>query len=104
MSRIDKGPIEKEPAGPPPPQHARLVRGARRRITEQRLSAESAVTEEAEEIAGAILASADPAAAEDERASIARRADEIREISRRLVRNLTRKPFRSFAGLPEGGV
>src|SRR5579883_2521869 len=28
----------------------------------------------------------------------------VREISRRLVRNLTRAPFRSFAGAPEGAV
>ena len=28
----------------------------------------------------------------------------MREIARRLVRNLTRAPFRSFAGLPEGAV
>jgi len=28
----------------------------------------------------------------------------VREIGRRLVRNLTRTPFRSFAALPEGGV
>ncbi len=33
-----------------------------------------------------------------------RRAEEVREIGRRLVRNLTRTPFRSFAGLPEGAV
>ncbi|MBV8400144.1 MAG: phosphoenolpyruvate--protein phosphotransferase [Acetobacteraceae bacterium] len=83
---------------------SRLVRGARQRITELRLSAESAVTEEAEAIAGAILGSADPGAPDDEQASVARRAEEVREISRRLVRNLTRQPFRSFAGLPEGGV
>jgi phosphotransferase system enzyme I (PtsI) len=40
----------------------------------------------------------------DDQASLARRAEEVREIGRRLVRNLTRSPFRSFAGLPEGAV
>src|SRR5262249_19045841 len=40
----------------------------------------------------------------DDRAGLARRAEEVREIGRRLVRNLTRAPFRSFAGLPEGAV
>ena len=37
-------------------------------------------------------------------ASLVRRAEEVREIGRRLVRNLTRAPYRSFAGLPEGAV
>jgi len=40
----------------------------------------------------------------DDRASMARRAEEVREIARRVVRNLTHTPFRSFAGLPEGAV
>ena len=40
----------------------------------------------------------------EDRASLMRRAEEVREIGRRLVRNLTRAPFRSFAGLPEGAV
>ena len=40
----------------------------------------------------------------EDRASLQRRAEEIREIARRLVRNLTRAPFKSFAGLPEGAV
>ena len=33
-----------------------------------------------------------------------RRSDEVRETGRRLVRNLTRTPFRNFSGLPEGAV
>jgi phosphotransferase system enzyme I (PtsI) len=40
----------------------------------------------------------------DDRASLQRRADEVQEIARRLVRNLTRAPFRSFAAMPEGAV
>ena len=40
----------------------------------------------------------------EDRASLQRRAEEVREIGRRLVRNLTRSPFRSFAGLPEGAI
>src|SRR5579859_5871232 len=40
----------------------------------------------------------------DDQAGLSRRADEVREIGLRLVRNLTRSPFRSFAGLPEGAV
>ena len=59
---------------------------------------------EADAIAAAILAQAEPGMPADDRASLQRRADEVREIGRRLVRNLTRAPFRSFAGLPEGAV
>ncbi len=83
---------------------SRLVRGARQRIADALLSAESAVFEESEAIAGAILRQMLPGTTEDERGSIERRAEEVREIARRLVRNLTRQPFRSFAGLPEGAV
>ena len=83
---------------------SRLIRGVRRRIEETLLSAESAVVEEAEAIAAAILAQAEPGMPAEDRASLTRRAEEVREIGRRLVRNLTRAPFRSFAGLPEGAV
>ena len=36
--------------------------------------------------------------------SAQRKADEVREIGRRLVRNLTRAPFRSFAGAAQGSI
>ena len=58
------------------------------------------MVDEAEAIAAAILAQAEPGMPADDRASLMRRAEEVREIGRRLVRNLTRAPFRSFAGLP----
>src|SRR3984885_14866776 len=83
---------------------SRLLRGVRRRIEETLLSAESAVITEAEEIAEAIMGQADPSLSPEDLASVRRRADEIREIARRLVRNLPRSPFRSFAGLPEGAI
>ena len=83
---------------------SRLVRGIRRRIDELLLSAESAVVEEADAIAEAILAQAEPDMSAEDRAGLTRRADEVGEIGRRLVRNLTRAPFRSFAGLPPGAV
>ncbi|MDR3538876.1 MAG: phosphoenolpyruvate--protein phosphotransferase [Acetobacteraceae bacterium] len=83
---------------------SRLVRGVRRRIEETLLSAESAVMVESEAIADAILDQADPGLTAEDLASLRRRADEILEIGRRLVRNLTRAPFRSFAGLPEGAI
>jgi len=81
---------------------SRLIRGARRRIADTLLSAEAAVVAEAEAIAGVILAQ--PGNSAEDRASHRRHAEEVREIGRRLVRNLTQTPFRSFAGLPEGGV
>ncbi len=83
---------------------SRLLRGVRRRIEETLLSAEAAVTTEAEAIAAAMLAQANDEASADDLAGLQRRADEIVEIGRRLVRNLTRSPFRSFAGLPAGAV
>ncbi|HEX4172149.1 MAG TPA: phosphoenolpyruvate--protein phosphotransferase [Acetobacteraceae bacterium] len=82
----------------------RMIRAIRQRIQERLVSAERAVVDEAEAIAGAILAQAEPDMPEEDRASLVRRAEEVREISRRLVRNLTRAPFRSFAGLPEGAI
>jgi phosphotransferase system enzyme I (PtsI) len=83
---------------------SRLVRGIRRRIEETLLSAENAVLTEAEAIAVAIMGQAEPGLTADDMASLRRRADEVRETGRRLVRNLTRSPFRSFAGLPEGAI
>ena len=79
---------------------SRLVRGARKRIAEGLVSAETAVVDESEAIAELIQSMP----ADDDRAGRRRRADEVREIGRRLVRNLTRAPFRSFAGLPAGAV
>ena len=78
---------------------SRLLRGARARIVDGLRSAEQAATDEAEAIAGALLA-----ANADDPAAGRRRADEVREIARRLVRNLTRAAFRSFAGLPPGAI
>ncbi|WP_428489030.1 phosphoenolpyruvate--protein phosphotransferase [Rhodopila sp.] len=83
---------------------SRLVRGVRQRIQETLLSAESAVMKEAAAIADAIMAQAEPGLSVEDMAGLRRRSDEIREIARRLVRNLTRSPFRSFAGLPEGSI
>ncbi len=79
---------------------SRLVRGARKRIAEALVSAETAVSDETDAIAAAIMAM--PAG--EDSAGRRRRADEVREICRRLIRNLTRAPFRSFKGLPEGAV
>jgi phosphotransferase system enzyme I (PtsI) len=83
---------------------SRLVRGVRQRIEETLLSAEAAVMSEAEAISEAIMAQAEPSLSAEDLAGLRRRADEIVEIARRLVRNLTRSPFRSFAGLPQGSI
>jgi phosphotransferase system enzyme I (PtsI) len=77
---------------------SRLIRGARERISDKLVTAETAVADEAEAIAAAIMAV--PSDDDGQR----RRADEVREIGRRLLRNLSRTPFRSFAGLPAGAV
>ncbi|MDJ0388068.1 phosphoenolpyruvate--protein phosphotransferase [Roseomonas sp. E05] len=78
---------------------SRLLRGARRRIAEELLAAETAVQDEAEAIAGTILAAKD-----DDKPGLRRRAGEVREIARRLTRNLTATPFRSLKGVPAGAI
>lgn len=78
---------------------SRLLRGVRLRIQESRQNAEAAVYDEAEAQAGLILAQND-----DDKSGRLRRAEEVRELARRLIRNLTRQPFRSFAGLPQGCI
>lgn len=80
---------------------SRLMRAIRTAIEERLISAATAVIEIAEDQARAFQAlqraSGDGAAA-------ARQADEVRDIGRRLLRNLTHLPFRSFARLPQGGI
>ena len=75
---------------------SRLIRGARSRIAETLTNAEMAVLREADRIAAALCQ------ADEE--SGPRQADEVREVARRLIRNLVRAPFRSFADLPQGAV
>ena len=79
--------------------NSRLLRGARKRIGDEHLSAETAVQDEAEAIVQAILA-----AKGDDKAGLTRRASEVREIARRLTRNLTATPFRSLKGVPPGAI
>jgi phosphotransferase system enzyme I (PtsI) len=79
--------------------NSRLIRGARARISDLLVGPEAAVIEEAEAQAEAILALTG-----SDRAGRQRRADEVREISRRVLRNLTRLPFRSFANLAPGTI
>ncbi len=79
--------------------NSRLLRNARRRIGEEGLSAETAVQDEAEAIAAAILATKG-----DDKSGLQRRAYEVREIAKRLVRNLTATPFRSLKEVPQGAI
>ncbi len=83
---------------------SRLVRGVRARIEETLLSAEAAVMTEAQAIGDTIMAQATPDLSPEDIAGLRRQADEIGEIGRRLVRNLTHSPFRSFAALPQGAI
>ena len=87
---------------------SRLLRGAMRRIHEERLNAEAAVDAEAEALAQRLESSSgqvqSASSDTEDTAAAARRAEEVREIGRRLVRNLTRAPFRSFVGLPLGAI
>ena len=50
------------------------------------------------------MAQAEPGMTAEDRAGLERRGEEVREIARRVVRNLTRAPFRSFSGLPDGAM
>jgi phosphotransferase system enzyme I (PtsI) len=78
---------------------SRLMRGIRARVQDGCQGAEAAVHDEAEAQAAAVLALQG-----DDLEGRHRRAEEVREISRRVLRNLTHQPFRSFANLPQGAV
>jgi len=78
---------------------SRLLRGMKARVQDDLLCPEAAVQAEAETQAEAILARGG-----DDKQSRTRRADEVRELARRILRNLTRQPFRSFANLPQGSI
>ena len=107
---------------------SRLLRHVRARIVERKQNAETAVMAEAESLAHlltprvpaapAVRASGDAGPGlgpnlgpglglgtdlEDVEAG-QRRAEEVREIGRRLIRNLARAPFRSFSNLAPGTV
>ena len=89
---------------------SRLLRHARKRIAESHVTAETAVADEVEALAAAMTAQPADAAGRrrtdtsEEAASRKRRADEIRETGRRLLRNLSEATFRSFANVPQGAI
>ncbi len=78
---------------------SRLLRGMRRRVSDRLVSAERAVSDEVGLIASRMLA-----LPEEDGASLERRAEEVREIGRRLLRNLAQAPFRALGDLPRGSV
>jgi phosphotransferase system enzyme I (PtsI) len=85
---------------------SRLLRQAKKRIAENLVTAETAIHDEVEILADAMLAvPEDPhQRGRDEMEARQRRADEIHETGRRLLRNLTEAPFRSFAAVPQGAI
>ena len=78
---------------------SRLLRGIKARIENGLSCAEAAVFDEAEAQAETILALTG-----SDRAGRQRRAEEVREIARRILRNLTHQPFRSFRNLAPGCI
>ena len=78
----------------------RLRAGMRRRIRDGLASAERAVHDEVEHAANHLLA-----LPEEDAASLQRRASEVREIGRRLRRNLLAAPFRPLgSAVPRGAI
>jgi len=73
---------------------SRLVRGADHRIANQRINAEAAVRAEITDLVGAFSAMED--------AYLSSRIDDIREVGRRLTRNLVRRP--GLSRLPRGAI
>jgi phosphotransferase system enzyme I (PtsI) len=76
--------------------NSRLVRGVERRIAEDRINAEAAIQAELSAISQAFAAMDD--------AYLAGKAQDVSEVSYRLVRNLTEAPYQAFSKLPEGSV
>ena len=75
---------------------SRLVRGVVRRIESERINAEAAVQQEINDIARGFETMED--------AYLAARVADIRDVGRRLLRNLTNTPHRPFSMLPRNAV
>ena len=75
---------------------SRVVRGVEKRIAGERVNAEAAVQAEIAEVAQKFATLEDP--------YLAARADDIREVGSRLIRNLTKTPYQAFSHLPEGSI
>jgi phosphotransferase system enzyme I (PtsI) len=75
---------------------SRIVRGVETRIAEARVNAEAAVRAEVTQVAQQFAALDD--------AYLAARAEDVREVGDRLIRNLTKTPYQAFSRLPEGSI
>lgn len=75
---------------------SRLLRGVHTRIGKQRINAEAAVQQEINDILSSFAAMED--------SYLAARAEDIREVGRRLVHNLTKVPYKPFSMLPANAV
>src|SRR3954454_14005112 len=75
---------------------SRVVRGVENRIRRDKINAEAAVQ-------AAISAVAEEFERLDD-AYLAARADDVREVGNRLLRNLTKTPYEAFKHLPEGAI
>ena len=75
---------------------SRLVRSVQETITQKRINAEAAVQMSISEVARGFESLPD--------VYMAARADDVREVGARLIRNLTDTPFQAFSHLPAGTV
>jgi phosphotransferase system enzyme I (PtsI) len=76
--------------------NSRLTRGVEKRIKEQRINAEAAVQAEITAIAASF--------AEMDDAYLAARMTDVRDVGRRLIRNLMQHEYKGFSLLPQGCV
>ncbi len=76
--------------------NSRLVRGVDERVGRARINAERAVEIEIDEIAKSFAAMRDP--------YLAARIEDIRVVGTRLIRNLIKKPYVAYSGVPEGAI
>jgi len=75
---------------------SRLLRGAEATIRRERINAEAAIQQQITEIAASFEAMEDP--------YLASRAEDVRAVGSRLVRNLLEQKLNPFANAPEGSV
>lgn len=81
---------------------SRLLRGAHARLDAEPITAEAAIHAESEALAA--ITGPRPDLPDEERDAAVRRAGEVREIARRLLRNLAGISFRGFSNLPAGSI
>ena len=75
---------------------SRLIRGARQKILQENINAESAVAQEVDVIAAQFSQLKDP--------YIAARSEDVRNVGYRLVRILMNVPYLSLSDVPPGGI